>query len=65
MNFSWNPFRKKSGLLRVMHAQSKKNRVVSKHGRVNTITRAQWAKIGGYIFHFFKSILEKTRSENL
>ena len=31
-NFSWNPFRKKSGLLRVMHAQSKKNRVVSKGG---------------------------------
>ena len=30
--FSWNPFRKKSGLLRVMHAQSKKNHVVSKEG---------------------------------
>ena len=34
-NFSWNPFRKKSGLLRVMHAQSKKNRVVSKVGPTN------------------------------
>jgi len=36
----WNPFRKKSGLLGVMHAQTKKNRVVSKHGRVNTIRKS-------------------------
>lgn len=36
----WNPFRKKSGLLGVMHAQTKKNRVVSKHGRVNTVKKS-------------------------
>jgi len=38
---SWNPFRKKSGLMRVMHAQTKKNRVVSKHGRINTFSRSE------------------------
>ena len=32
----WNPFRKKSGILGVIYAQSKKNRVVSKHGKLNT-----------------------------
>ena len=35
----WNPFRKKSGLMGVMHAQTKKGRLVSKHGRINTIRR--------------------------
>jgi len=35
----WNPFRKKSGLMKVMHAQTKKNRVVSKHGKINTFTK--------------------------
>ena len=38
---SWNPFRKKSGLEKVMHAQTKKNRVVSKHGRLNIVTRPE------------------------
>ena len=38
---SWNPFRKKSGLARVVHAQTKKNRVVSKHGRLNIVTSAE------------------------
>ena len=36
---SWNPFRKKSGILNVIHAQSKRNRIVSKHGRINTYVR--------------------------
>ena len=32
----WNPFARKSrGLLGVIKAQTKKNRVVSKHGRIN------------------------------
>ena len=35
----WNPFRKKSGILNVIHAQSKRNRVVSKHGKINTYNR--------------------------
>ena len=37
----WNPLRKKSGLMSVMHAQTKKNRVVSKHGRINTFRRKE------------------------
>ena len=36
---SRNPFRKKSGILNVLHAQSKRNRIVSKHGRINTYVR--------------------------
>ena len=37
----WNPLRKKSGLMSVMHAQTKKGRVVSKHGRINTFHRKE------------------------
>ena len=37
----WNPLRKKSGLMSVMHAQTKKGRVVSKHGRINTFRRKE------------------------
>ena len=37
--FRWNPFRKKSGIMGVIYAQSKRNRVVSKHGRLNTFVR--------------------------
>ena len=36
---SFNPSRKKSGILNVIHAQSKRNRIVSKHGRINTYVR--------------------------
>merc|ERR1719228_1436193 len=36
----WNPFRKTSGIMNVMHAQSKRNRMVSKHGRINTYNRS-------------------------
>ena len=36
--FRWNPFARKSrGILGVIHAQKKKNRIVSKHGRLNTV----------------------------
>ena len=37
--FRWNPFRKKSGIMGVLYAQSKRNRVVSKHGKLNTFVR--------------------------
>ena len=37
----WNPLRKKSGLMSVLHAQTKKGRLVSKHGRINTIRRKE------------------------
>ena len=39
--YRWNPFRKTSGILGVMHAQTKKGRLVSKHGRINTFSRAE------------------------
>ena len=32
----WNPFAKKYGIFGVIHAHSKRNRVVSKHGKLNT-----------------------------
>ena len=41
LSFRWNPFRKTSGILGVMHAQTKKGRLVSKHGRINTFSRAE------------------------
>ena len=37
--FRWNPFKKKSGILGVIYAQAKRNRVVSKHGKLNTFRR--------------------------
>ena len=37
---SWNPFRKQSGILKVLHAQAKRNRMVSKHGKINTYVRS-------------------------
>ena len=43
---SWNPFRKKSGILNVLHAQSKRNRIVSKHGRINTYVRSDASDAG-------------------
>ena len=41
MYFRWNPFRKKSGIMGVLYAQSKRNRVVSKHGKLNTFVRSE------------------------
>jgi len=38
-----NPFRKKSGILNVIRAQAKRNRVVSKHGHINTFNRPEEA----------------------
>ena len=37
----WNPFVRKSGIFGVIHAQSKRNRVVSKHGKLNTFRRPE------------------------
>ena len=37
--FRWNPFAKKYGIFGVIHAHSKRNRVVSKHGKLNTFRR--------------------------
>jgi len=37
----WNPFVRKFGIFGVIHAHCKRNRVVSKHGRLNTYRRAE------------------------
>ena len=37
----WNPFQKKCAVLGVMKAISKRNRVVSKHGHVNTYRKEE------------------------
>ena len=37
----WNPFHKKCAILGVMKAISKRNRVVSKHGHVNTYRKEE------------------------
>ena len=46
---SWNPFRKKSGILNVLHVQSKRNRIVSKHGRINTYVRNDASDAGRFV----------------
>jgi len=40
----WNPFAKKYGIFGVIHAHSKRNRVVSKHGKLNTFRRPDETK---------------------
>jgi len=63
---SWNPFRKKSGLMRVMHAQTKKNRVVSKHGRINTFSRSEEANENHRLLKdFFTSMIDLSWSWTL
>ena len=38
----WNPFARKSrGILGVIKAQAKRNRVVSKHGRINVYRKTE------------------------
>jgi len=55
----WNPFRKTSGILGVMHAQTKKGRLVSKHGRINTFSRAEEVHDRHRLYKdFFTSMLE-------
>eukprot|EP00092_Neocalanus_flemingeri_P101433 GFUD01129691.1.p1 GENE.GFUD01129691.1~~GFUD01129691.1.p1 ORF type:complete len:448 (-),score=102.64 GFUD01129691.1:27-1238(-) len=62
----WNPFRKKSGLMAVMHAQTKKNRVVSKHGRINTFSRSEEAHESHRLLKdFFTSLIDLSWSWTL
>ena len=57
----WNPFARKSrGILGVIKAQAKRNRVVSKHGRINVYRKTEdnenqhrFAKHSIFIFRFF------------
>ena len=55
---SWNPFRKQSGILNVIHAQSKRNRIVSKHGRINTYVRDDNKDHTRFLKDFFTSLIE-------
>jgi len=55
----WNPFRKTSGIMAVMHAQTKKGRLISKHGRINTYTKTEEAHDRHRLIKdFFTSTLE-------
>jgi len=62
----WNPFRKKSGILGVIHAQTKKNRVVSKHGKLNTIRKTEELGEGHrFLKDFFTSMIDLSWSTTL
>jgi len=56
----WNPFRKKSGILNVIHAQSKRNRMVSKHGKINTYNKStnDEERHERFIKDFFTSMID-------
>jgi len=63
---SWNPFRKSSGLMGVMHMQTKKNRLISKHGRINVFTRKEEVQESHrYLKDFFTSMIELSWSWTL
>jgi len=54
----WNPFARKSGIFGVIHAQSKRNRVVSKHGKLNTFRRQdESSEQHRYLKDFFTSMI--------
>ena len=56
---SWRDiFRKQSGILNVIHAQSKRNRIVSKHGRINTYVRNEDTDHTRFLKDFFTSLIE-------
>jgi len=62
----WNPFRKKSGIMGVIYAQSKRNRVVSKHGRLNTFVRPdEKEEQHRYLKDFFISMIDLSWSLTL
>jgi len=62
----WNPFRKKSGIMGVIYAQSKRNRVVSKHGRLNTFVRPdEKEEQHRYLKDFFISAIDLSWSWTL
>jgi len=56
----WNPFAKKySGIFGVIHAHSKRNRVVSKHGKLNTYRRQDESREKHrYLKDFFTSMID-------
>jgi len=66
-SFKWNPFARKSrGLLGVIKAQSKKNRVVSKHGRINVYrVNEDNENKHRYLKDFFTSMIDLTWAKTL
>jgi len=59
----FNFFRKKSGILGVIHAQTKKNRVVSKHGKLNTHRKTDETQESHRILKdFFTTMIDLTWS---
>jgi len=63
----WNPFARKSrGILGVIKAQTKKNRVVSKHGRINVYRKPEDnEEKHRYLKDFFTSMIDLTWSKTL
>jgi len=57
-SLQWNPFRKKSGILSVMNTQSKRNRMVSKHGRINTYDVESDVEQKRFMKDFFTSLID-------
>ena len=63
----WNPFARKSrGILGVIKAQAKRNRVVSKHGRINVYRKTEdnenqhrFAKHSIFIFLFLSTMKDE------
>ena len=62
----WNPFARRFGILGVIHAHSKRNRVVSKHGRLNTYRRAEENQESHrFLKDFFTSMIDLSWSWTL
>lgn len=62
----WNPFAKKYGIFGVIHAHSKRNRVVSKHGKLNTYRKPdENREKHRYLKDFFTSMIDLSWSWTL
>ena len=58
----WNPFSKKYGIFGVIHAHSKRNRVVSKHGKLNTYRKPdENREKHRYEIYLFRCFYERSR----
>lgn len=57
----WNPFARRSGIFSVIHAHCKRNRVVSKHGKLNTYRKPEENdEQHRYLKDFFTSMIGAT-----
>ena len=61
--FRWKGlFKQKSGVLGVMHNLTKRNRLVSKHGRINAYTRDDGQQNHRFLKDFFTSTIDMSWS---